>query len=247
MVCLTLPAPLPFPSTHRTGALGRWLPRRWAAQLQLLIVRVLLLRPAAPAMAISASAFSETMPTERVVDQAEVLSRAASAEVSRQLENLAAERVDAHLITVNQLDYGLSLPQLGQALLQRWQPSPESNGQVLFLIDTQTNSASVVASPSLSGQLDDSLLRSTGRTTMTAPIRDGARFRQASLDGIQRITSVLQGGEDPGEPVAAQEIAPSSNVPSREQTETSNAFTWVVVLLVVGTVVPMATWWVFSR
>jgi uncharacterized protein len=47
--------------------------------------------------------------------------------------------------------------------------------------------------------------------------------------------------------VAAQEIAPSSNVPSREQTETSNAFTWVVVLLVVGTVVPMATWWVFSR
>ncbi|MFZ9973545.1 MAG: TPM domain-containing protein, partial [Vulcanococcus sp.] len=27
----------------------------------------------------------------------------------------------------------------------------------------------------------------------------------------------------------------------------SNAFLWVVVLLVVGTLVPMITWWVFSR
>jgi uncharacterized protein len=48
-------------------------------------------------------------------------------------------------------------------------------------------------------------------------------------------------------PQAAEVISPASNVPSREQTESSNAFTWVVVLLVVGTVVPMATWWVFSR
>jgi uncharacterized protein len=38
-----------------------------------------------------------------------------------------------------------------------------------------------------------------------------------------------------------------SNIPSKEETENSNAFTWVVVLLIVGTVVPMATWWVFSR
>jgi uncharacterized protein len=105
----------------------------------------------------------------------------------------------------------------------------------------------VLASPSLSGQLSSSLLRSTARTTMTVPIRDGARFRQASLDGIQRISTVLQGGEDPGEPVVAQVITPASNVPSKEQTQSSNAFSWVVVLLVVGTVVPMVTWWVFSR
>ena len=39
----------------------------------------------------------------------------------------------------------------------------------------------------------------------------------------------------------------NSNIPSREETAGSNAFTWVVVLLVVGSVVPMLTWWVFSR
>jgi len=163
------------------------------------------------------------------------------------LEALSAERVDAHLITVKQLDYGLSLTQLGEELLERWQPSAGSSGQLLFLIDAQTNGAAVLASPSLSGQLSSSLLRSTARTTMTVPIRDGARFRQASLDGIQRISTVLQGGEDPGEPVVAQVITPASNVPSKEQTQSSNAFSWVVVLLVVGTVVPMVTWWVFSR
>jgi uncharacterized protein len=218
--------------------------RRW---LQACLLAVVLLLPVAPATAISATAFSDTIPQERVLDQAGVLSRAASADVTRELESLSAERVDAHLITLKQLDYGLTLNQLGEDLLQRWQPGSEGTGQLLFLIDAQTNTAAVVASPSLAGQLSANLLRSTARTTMTAPIRDGARFRQASLDGIQRITAVLQGGEDPGEPTVAQVVTPSSNVPSREQTESSNGFTWVVVLLVVGTVVPMATWWVFSR
>jgi uncharacterized protein len=215
--------------------------------LRACLITLLLVLPAAPALAVSASAFGDTSPQERVLDQAGVLSRAASADVTRQLEALAAEQVDAHLITLKQLDYGLSLSQLGQDLLDLWQPSAEGKGQLLFLIDAQTNAAVVVASPSLSGQLSINLLRSTARTTMTAPIREGARFRQASLDGIERITTVLQGGEDPGEPVVAQVISPASNVPSQEQTESSNAFTWVVVLLVVGTVVPMATWWVFSR
>ena len=82
---------------------------------------------------------------------------------------------------------------------------------------------------------------------MAQPIREGARFRQASLDGIERVLTVLQGGDDPGEPVVAQVLSQPTNVPTREETASSNAFTWVVVLLVVGTIVPMATWWVFSR
>ncbi len=215
--------------------------------VQACLLVVLLVLPVAPALAVSANSFSDSVPQDRVLDQAEVLSRAASTDVARQLDALSQERVDAHLITVKQLDYGLTLNQLGDDLLQRWQSAAEGRGLLLFLIDAQTNSSVVVAAPSLSGQLSDSLLRSTARSTMTAPIRDGARFRQASLDGIQRISTVLQGGEDPGEPSAPQVVTPTSNVPSREETESSNAFTWVVVLLVVGTVVPMATWWVFSR
>jgi uncharacterized protein len=215
--------------------------------LAALAALLLLVWPCSSALALSAADFPSTAPQERVVDSAGVLSRAASTEVARQLERFQAERVDARLVTVSQLDYGLGLADLGEQLVERWRDPATGSGQLLFLIDSQTNSAAVVSSPDLSGRLSSALLRSTGRSTMALPIRDGARYRQASLDGINRLLTVLQGAEDPGEPVVATVVAAPSNVPSREETAASNAFTWVVVLLVVGTIVPMLTWWMFSR
>jgi uncharacterized protein len=217
--------------------------RRWIVGL--LAVAVLLVP--LPAVALSAGSFPVTPPPEHVLDQADVLSRAAIAEIGRQLSTFQDDRIDARLITVKQLDYGLSLDQLGDQLLERWSEPASPASLLLFLIDSQTNATAVVASPALHGQLSADLLRSTARTTMALPIRDGARFRQASIDGIGRVLTVVQGADDPGEPATPEEVAVVSNVPTREQTEASNAFTWVVVLLVVGTIVPMLTWWVFSR
>ena len=204
------------------------------------------LMPAA-ALAIAASGLPAAAPQERILDTADVLSRAAIGELSKTLESFAAERVDAHLITVNRLDYGLSLPQFGNQVLERWSESGGEPNQLLFLIDSQTNSAAVVTSPSLYTQLDASLLRSTARSTMAQPIRDGGRYRQGSLDAMTRLLTVLQGGEDPGEPITAEVVSQPTNIPTKEETQSSNAFTWVVVLLTVGTIVPMLTWWVFSR
>jgi uncharacterized protein len=118
---------------------------------------------------------------------------------------------------------------------------------LLLLIDAQTRSTAVVAATGLRGRLPADLLRSTADTTMAFPLRSSDRWRQASLDGLNRLGVVLRGGEDPGEPPQEEAQALVSNIPSKEETESSHAFTWVVVLLVVGTVVPMATWWVFSR
>jgi len=200
-----------------------------------------------PALAIAASGLPDNPPQQRVLDTADVLSRAALGELSKTLESFSADRVDAHLITVTRLDYGLSLPQLGSEVLERWAAAGADPLQLLFLIDSQTSSAAVVASPDLNGQLDPSLLRSTARTTMAQPIREGGRYRQGSLDAMNRLLAVLEGGDDPGEPVTAEVVAQPTNIPTKEETATSNAFTWVVVLLVVGTLVPMLTWWVFSR
>ena len=133
--------------------------------------------------------------------------------------------------------------------MERWS-NPENRNEpplILFLEETQNKQAAVVVSNELSDQLPDSLLRSTGRTTMSQPMRDGARFRQASIDGIERISVVLNGGEDPGPPIEIERTSIPTNIPTVEETRESNAFTWVIVLLVVGTIVPMATWWVFSR
>jgi uncharacterized protein len=180
-----------------------------------------------------------------------VLSRASFAEIDRQLQGFSTARVDARLITLPRLDYGLDLTRFGQQLVARWSGAASTGTPadplLLLLIDTQTRSTAIVAQAPLNRQLSPELLDSTAATTMAQPLRGGDRYRQASLDALQRLFTVLQGGEDPGEPLVEEEVAMVSNIPTREETASSNAFTWVVVLLVVGSVVPMLTWWVFSR
>ena len=221
-----------------------------------IVVLVLVLAPTA-AGAVSVKDLPSTPPASLVLDSADVLSRAARASLEQQLEAFHADRVEARLVTVGRLDYGLTLDALGQELLQEWTTARESiasqdNGSptdqaLLLLVDSQTKAAAVVASPQLQRQLPPELLRSTARTTMALPLKEGNRYLQASADGLQRLGTVLRGGEDPGEPQVSEDTVVNSNIPSREETAGSNAFTWVAVLLVVGSVVPMLTWWVFSR
>ena len=205
-----------------------------------------------PARALSATDFPEQAPSALVFDEADVFSRASALEVERVLEGFSDERVDAKVITVNRLDYDLGLQQLGEDLLTRWQtPGADREGStrplLLLLIDSQTRSTAVVAAEGLGGRLPAELLTSTADTTMAFPLRSADRYRQASLDALARLGEVLRGGEDPGEPVQEEASTLAINIPSKQDTESSHAFTWVVVLLVIGTLVPMATWWVFSR
>ena len=206
---------------------------------------LLLLVPAA--MAVAPIDFPPTAPEESVTDSAEVLSRASRSDIGARLDQLHAEKVDARLVTLRRLDYGLSLNQFGDQLLERWSSDASDLPMLLFLIEAQNKQAAVVADPTLSERLSKDLLTSTARTTMSQPLRDGDRYRQASLDGISRLEVVLSGGADPGPPVEVERTTLPTNIPTAEETKESNAFTWVIVLLVVGSIVPMATWWIFSR
>jgi uncharacterized protein len=182
-----------------------------------------------------------------VLDTADLLSRSASADLENGLQAFAADHIDARLVTLRRLDYGVSLDALGQQLIDRWSPADPNRSQLLLLIESQNNSAAVVASSDLLEQLPQTLLSSTAISTMGLPLREGARYRQASVDAMDRLEVVLQGGEDPGPPQLLERLPLETNIPTKEETASSNAFTWVVVLLVVGTLVPMITWWVFSR
>lgn len=221
----------------------------------LLLALLLLLAPGS-ALAVSLKDLPATPPASLVLDTADVLSRSTRTDIEKELESFRADHVDARLITLNRLDYGINLQSLGEELLQSWSSpadldrtnqSGTADALLLVLIDSQNKSVAIVTSPSLEGQLPSDLLRSTARTTMAIPLRQGDRYRQASVDGLSRLAIVLRGGDDPGEPAQNEETVVVSNVPSQEETAESNAFTWVVVLLVVGSVVPMLTWWVFSR
>ena len=218
--------------------------------LQLLIAASLCFFLAVPAgFALSPQDLPAQPPDEAVLDSADVLSRAGKNEIETRLNQLESSKVDARVITLRKLDYGLSLTGCGEELVERWSNNDNRSERplLLFLEETQNKQAAVVISAELSDQLPDALLRSTARTTMSQPMRNGERFRQASMDGIDRIAVVLDGGEDPGPPIEIERTTIPTNVPTVEETRESNAFTWVIVLLVVGTIVPMATWWVFSR
>ena len=210
-----------------------------------LVLTSLIAPPAA--LATGLADFPVQRPSSHVLDSADVLSRAASGDVNQRLEQFSELGVDARLVTLRRLDYGVSLESLGEELLQQWQDEASRDGLLLLLIEGQNNSAAVVASPALLEQLPSTLLSSTAISTMGLPLREGSRYRQASLDALSRLEVVLNGGEDPGPPQLVERMPVETNIPTKEETESSNAFLWVVVLLVVGTLVPMITWWVFSR
>ena len=210
------------------------------------LVLTSLIAPSA-ALATGLADFPVQRPSSHVIDSADVLSRAASGDVNQRLEQFSQLGVDARLVTLRRLDYGVSLETLGEELLQQWQDEASRDGLLLLLIEAQNNSAAVVASPALLEQLPSTLLSSTAISTMGLPLREGSRYRQASLDALSRLEVVLNGGEDPGPPQLVERMPVETNIPTKEETESSNAFLWVVVLLVVGTLVPMITWWVFSR
>ena len=221
------------------------LTRRLIAGLVSLMITLAVLVPSAAA--IAPTNLPEQPPEVHLLDDADVFSRASRSELEKRLIKVGDGRIDARLVTVRRLDYGFSLRSFGEELLGRWSPANSSTPMLLLLIETQNKRAAVVADPTLTTQLPESLLISTGRATMAAPLRQGDRYRQASVDALNRLATVLEGGEDPGPPEEIVRTTLPTNVPTKVETEESDAFTWVIVLLVVGTIVPMATWWVFSR
>lgn len=220
---------------------------RFLGVLISILLGLILLVPGA--FAITTEDFPVARPEGHVVDSADVLSRVSRSQIEGRLVELGNGRLDARLITLRKLDYGVSLSNFGSSLIDRWSTNAGEKELplLLMLIDAQTKQTVVLSDSSLRSTLPDALLQSTGRTTMNKPVVGGERYQQASFDAIARLQVVLDGGDDPGPPIETFSAINQTNIPSQEQTQNSNATLLVVVLMVVGTIVPMATWWVFSR
>ena len=150
--------------------------RRWAGVIAVALLLLLVATPAA--IAISPAELGSTRPDERVLDDADVFSRASRSELESRLEGLTEDRVDARVITVRRLDYGFSLDSFGEQLIDNWSGSGQEP-LLLLLLETQNKRAAIVTEDSLQSQLPPSLLKSTARTTMSIPLREGDRYRQA--------------------------------------------------------------------
>ncbi|NCR12795.1 MAG: YgcG family protein [Microcystis aeruginosa SX13-11] len=168
-----------------------------------------------------------------VVDPVSAISAANEGKLNKDLKNLAEKTgQEVRMVVVRRLDYGQKIDNLADDILREWYPNPEDRAnQTIIVLDTLTNKTAMRVS----------ILSET----MAVPLKDGGKYNQALLDASRRLTAVLSGEADPGPPEVAT-INIESTFTTAEETDDKSATIWVIVLLVLATVIPMATYFWYA-
>lgn len=178
-----------------------------------------------------------------LVDGADVISFANESKLNKDLEKLAQQAgQEVRLAVIRRLDYGDTIDSFADKLFEQWYPTPEAQAnQTLLVIDTLTDSTAIRSGEAVQPLLSPEIAESVARETVVIPLREGGKYNQALLAASSRLIAVLSGEPDPGPP-AAKSINIESTFSSAEETDDRSATIWVVVLLVLATAIPMATY-----
>ena len=178
-----------------------------------------------------------------VIDSADAISFANESKLNGDLKKLAQQTGnEVRLVIIRRLDYGETIESFADKLFSQWYPTAEAQAnQTLLVVDTLTNSTAIRRGAAVRPLLSDEIAESVVTETVASPLREGGKYNQAFLDASNRLSTVLSGQPDPGPP-AAREINIESTFTSAEETDDANATLWVVVLLVLATAIPMATY-----
>ncbi|MCL2926906.1 MAG: TPM domain-containing protein [Trichodesmium sp. MAG_R01] len=222
-------------------------------KLPTLIVSLLLLILAIIIPASSASATGvyqmpnlDTGNRTFIVDDADVLSRVTKNKLNNTLENLAnLTGNEVRFVTIRRLDYGETADSFTEKLFDKWFPTLEAKAnQTLVVLDTLTNNDAIRIGDAVKIFMSNDITQSLVNETIQVPIRDGNKYNEAFLAASDRLTAVLSGEPDPGPPDIKDELSAqvAATFKSAEETNDQSATVLVVVLLVIATVVPMATY-----
>lgn len=202
---------------------------------------------AAPATALSPSQLPDIShdASSWIVDEAEVLSRINENRIGRRLEAIAeGDGVAVKFVTFERLNYGVTVDDFADELFASWYPDPEERAHaVLVVMDTITNNVALRRGEA--ADLSDVQVESVLDGTIGVPIREGNRYNEAFFETAERLSALLSGAPDPGAPEEKDQINVESTFTKAEDTDTRGSTVWVVVLLVVATVVPMATYFAY--
>lgn len=181
----------------------------------------------------------------RVLDDAEILSRLNEGQISKKFDEVAEKTgYQPWLVTIHRLDYGLTIEDFTNQLFEKWFPTPEVQAnQVLIAIDNVTNNAGIRTGEAVKSLLTDDIAASVVNDTIQVPLIQGDKYNQALLDASDRVAKVLSGEPDPGPPVFDNSINVERTYKTAEETDTFNSTIVVVVLLILATVIPMATYY----
>ena len=205
---------------------------------------------AAPAKAIGVYQMPKVSAGEPtwVIDKAEVLSLLNEGKLSQTLEDLAKKTgKEVRMVTIHRLDYGETAESFTNALFEKWFPTPEEQAnQTLLVIDTVTNGTAIRTGEAVKSIMPDNIAKSVASETVVVPLRQGNKYNQALLGASDRVVAVLSGKPDPGPPVVEEKVQVAGTFKSAEETDTKNSTIWVVAILIIATVVPMATYFFYQ-
>lgn len=184
-----------------------------------------------------------------VLDEAEVLSRSNQGTLDGKLAQLAnSTGQEVRFVTIHRLDYGETIESFTNDLFTKWFPdSKDQAKQTLLVLDTLTNNAAIRTGEAVKSLLPDEVSESVVKETLMVPLRNGDRYNQAFLDASDRLIAVLSGEADPGPPTVEDAIQVEGTFATPEETASSNATVWVIVLLLAATVIPMATYYFYVK
>lgn len=184
-----------------------------------------------------------------VIDQADVLSKLTEGKINETLSKLAEETgKEVRFLTLRRLDYGETASSLAEKVFQRWFPTPEAGeNQVLLLLDSLTNQDALQIGKGVESLITPAIAESIVAESVLIPLRQGDKYNEALSDTSDRLFAIISGAEDPGPPEIADNIQVESNFKTADETDTKNSAILVIVLLLVATVVPMATYFWYQR
>ncbi len=177
-----------------------------------------------------------------IVDQADIISLATEGKINGQLQQLSQETgQNVRLVAIRRLDYGETMDSFADKLFQQWYPTPEDQAnQTLLVIDTFTNGLAIRTGEKVKPLMPNEVADSVAFETTRIPASKG-KYNQALADASNRLVAVLSGKPDPGPPQVEQ-VNIESTFTSAEETDDQSATVWVIVLLALATIVPMATY-----
>ena len=230
---------------HNLMPTKKFLPGIFTSILSLLFAVTLLVTPAYATNVYDlpyVSAGDDTW----VVDDADVISRVNQGRLSSNLENLAKETGnELRIVIFRRLDYKQTINSFTEEVFTNWYPTPEDQeNQTLLTVDTLSNNAAIRTSEELKSLLTDDIVQSVTDETISYTLKDGSKYNEVLLEASDRLVAVLSGLPDPGANVAEDtiDIDIQATYTTAEDTDDRSATIWVVVLLLLATVIPMATY-----
>lgn len=200
-----------------------------------------------PAWATSVDDFPVPDSNTWVIDQAEAISRANEGKLSTNLANLAKNTGnEVRIVVLRRLDYGENIASFSDELFETWFPTPETQtNQTLVVLDTLTNNATLRRGENVQSLLDDAKVNSILEETIQVNLKQGDKYNQAILETGDRLVAILAQEADPGPTQIAETLKIEGTFTEAEDTKKGSATLWVIGLLVLATIIPMATYFFY--